>query len=87
MERDPTCQDEAAYSNANQEVHKWFEREEVMWCQRSKLLWLKEGDQNSKFFYTKASQRMKKIRIIRLKVEKGVWMENEVRDQLIRAYF
>lgn len=35
-------------------------QEEVWWAQRAKTQWLKYGDNNTKFFHFKASQRKKK---------------------------
>lgn len=49
------CIDRNTLLLARQEVHTWLEREETLWRQRSKALWLKEGNQNKKFFNTKAS--------------------------------
>jgi hypothetical protein len=42
-------------------------REEMMWLQRSRISWLKEGDRNTKFFHHKAAARAKKNRIKRLR--------------------
>jgi hypothetical protein len=41
-------------------------REEIMWRQRSRIQWLSEGDQNTKFFHQRANGRRKKNKIINL---------------------
>lgn len=50
-------------SRAWREVHVWIEREEMIWKQRSRVQWLREGDKNTKFFHTKASNRRKRNRV------------------------
>uniref|UniRef100_A0A803QSF7 Uncharacterized protein n=1 Tax=Cannabis sativa TaxID=3483 RepID=A0A803QSF7_CANSA len=45
--------------------------------QRSKQLWLKEGDQNSKYFYAMATSRKRNNSIQRLKNDHGIWIDWE----------
>lgn len=44
QERDPTYGYRESHLLARVEVQTWLEREKIMWRQRSKELWLKEGD-------------------------------------------
>jgi uncharacterized coiled-coil DUF342 family protein len=46
-------------------------QEEIMWKQRSRIQWLNEGDNNTKFFHQKASRRRNKNRITQLSQEDG----------------
>jgi hypothetical protein len=45
------------------ELDDLLHQEEMWWNQRSRVLWLKHGDKNTRFFHQKASQRRKKNRI------------------------
>jgi hypothetical protein len=46
-------------------------REEIMWKQRSRIDWLREGDRNTKYFHQRATWRAKKNKIVSLKDENG----------------
>ncbi|WVZ51469.1 hypothetical protein U9M48_002614 [Paspalum notatum var. saurae] len=52
-------------------------REEMMWLQRSRISWLKEGDRNTNFFHRKAMWRAKKNKIKKLKREDGSWCSDQ----------
>jgi hypothetical protein len=42
------------------EVRDLLDKEESMWRQRSRIQWLQGGDQNSRFFHSKATQRKRR---------------------------
>lgn len=50
-------------------------REEHLWCQRSHVLWLKNGDNNTRFFHSHATRRYKKNRIRGVGDELDVWQD------------
>ena len=39
------------------EINVLLDREARMWNQRSKVLWLNNGDNNTKYFHSKATKR------------------------------
>lgn len=62
------------------ELRNLLTQEEKLWQQRAKSAWLKGGDQNSKYFHSRASQRFRRNEIKRLRREDGSWCEGD--DQL-----
>ena len=42
------------------EINVLLDKEVKMWAQRSQVLWLKDGDKNTRFFHNKASQRRRR---------------------------
>ena len=52
-------------------------REEMMWQQRSRIEWLKEGDQNTKFFHSRAVWRARRNKIQKLQDDDGNWVTNK----------
>ena len=70
------------------EINEMMLREEMMWSQRSRALWIKCGDRNTKFFHATASNRQKKNRIEGLNDLEGRWREGEEEvEDIILKYF
>ena len=79
---------EAEIKELRMEVNEVLTKEEIMWKQRSRVEWLQNGDRNTKFFHTVASQRQCKNRIEGLRDSKGVWHEEEgATEAIILDYF
>ncbi|TYH01231.1 hypothetical protein ES288_A09G041400v1 [Gossypium darwinii] len=51
-----------------------YAREESYWAQRSRSKWLKEGDRNTRYFHAKATGRLKKNLIEKLRDMDGNWV-------------
>lgn len=63
-------------------------KEELYWKQRAKLFWLKEGDENTRFFHASASARKKANHISFLENENGVREDNpEAMCNIVKDYF
>lgn len=58
-----------------------------MWRQRSQVLWLLEGDRNTRYFHNKASQLKKTNHFTKIQNNARVWLSGEARDQVITNYF
>ncbi|CAM8892645.1 unnamed protein product [Rhodiola kirilowii] len=71
-----------------EKIDEWRLREEILWRQRSRADWLKEGDRNTSYFHAKATRRKKANTISRLQNEVGEWATDEKQmGDLIKSYF
>ena len=70
------------------EINELLDYETRMWNQRSRILWLKNGDGNTKFFHSRASHRYRKILIMGINDHHGVWKEelNAIAEVLTKFY-
>ena len=70
------------------EINETFIREEVMWNQRSRALWNKCGDRNTKFFHATANQGRRTNKIEGLRGADEVWYDQpEDIEREILEYF
>ncbi|XP_074265047.1 uncharacterized protein LOC141587463 [Silene latifolia] len=70
------------------EVAELNRQEEQYWRQRSRALWLKDGDRNTKFFHLRAGERKRKNHIHKLIDDTGVVREgNEAIACVANDYF
>ena len=69
-------------------IQALMSKEETMWKQRSHVEWLKEGDQNTRYFHCRANQRNKHSYILGFEDEVGDWIEEEGRiGEMVVEYF
>ena len=59
------------------ELNTLLDKECQMWQQRSRTLFLKDGDRNTRYFHSKASQRFRRNRILGLRNEANVWCSDD----------
>ena len=61
--------------------------EEVLWRQKSRMLCIKEGDNNTKFFHKVANSRRRYNHISMLEVNEVIYEdESEMTDQAVQFY-
>ncbi|KAM6568466.1 hypothetical protein CsatB_016451 [Cannabis sativa] len=78
----------AKFQDAQNELFETYAKREVFWRQRSKQLWLRDGDHNSKYFHSLASSRKKHNSTTKLKDSNGDWIgwQDGLTD-VITSYF
>lgn len=59
------------------EIYEWLLREEILWKQRARTDWIREGDNNTKYFHRHASARRSKNTVVALEDEKGSLCKDE----------
>ncbi|WJX27814.1 hypothetical protein P8452_16597 [Trifolium repens] len=65
------------YKELERQHEELLKAQETMWRQRSRAVWLKDGDKNTKFFHNKANQRNKVNYIRKIKDESGTWWKRD----------
>ena len=60
-----------------EEVNQLLDKEAKMWRQRSKIAWLRDGDRNTQFFHSKASQCRRRNYITKLHDANEGWCSGQ----------
>ncbi|XP_022841874.1 uncharacterized protein LOC111365549 [Olea europaea var. sylvestris] len=87
QKKDPATINTEALRTSAEKVQTWMDREELMWKQQPRAAWLEQGDQNTRYFHAKASQRRKTNSITKLLDDQGCWQDGGACNRLITNYF
>lgn len=77
-----------AYKALEKQRDNMLRTDEILWRQRSRAVWLKDGDRNTKKFHSNADQRRKTNAIKKLKDDDEVWWRGDDHlERLLTSYF
>jgi hypothetical protein len=82
MPSEENCAKEAKLQS---DLNCWMSRNELMWRQKSRETWLKDGDRNSRYFHISAVVKRINNSIDAIRGEDGIWIVNlsEVREFVV----
>ena len=81
--RQPSHENGLLENDLQTELSKWLLRSKVVWRQKSRELWLKLGDKNSKFFHLSTIIHRRRNNIDAINNEEGTWIHEsgQIRDK------
>jgi hypothetical protein len=70
------------------ELSDILKQEEIMWFQRSRAKWLKDGDRNTRYYHLKTTHRHKRNNIVMLRMASGEWVDDQQELQsMVNEYY
>ena len=80
-------EEEEIRKEARELYKKWALLEEVSWWQKSREIWPKEGDRNTKFFHQMTNAHRRRNQMNRIKVnERCLTEESEIKEEVSRTF-
>jgi hypothetical protein len=80
--------DQREIRRASDHMQELLYKEEMLWLQRSRIAWLKEGDRNTRFFHQKAVWRARRNKIKKLRDDEGQWNDvPSTMERMASSYF
>ena len=72
---------------AMEDFKKWAIMEEIYWRQKSREIWLKEGDSNTGFFHKMENSHRKRNNVDRIRIDDH-WLNGteEVKTSIVNAF-
>nr|GEX97601.1 reverse transcriptase [Tanacetum cinerariifolium] len=84
----PTADNNARQRLLQKKLEETWRKEKMFWHQRSRVNWIKFGDQNTRFFHLSMIHRSQRNAITMLKNEEGEWVDDVVAlNTLIKNHF
>ncbi|KAJ9682618.1 hypothetical protein PVL29_018523 [Vitis rotundifolia] len=82
-----TMEELEARKEAREDYKNWVLLEEITWRQKSREVWLEEGDRNTGFFHKMANAHRRRNNVDRIKIN-GAWLteENGIREGIANAF-
>lgn len=88
LQKPYTAEDQSEKLRLSQKLNELMSIDEVYWRQRSRAIWLKDGDRNSKFFHRRASNRRKRNKLKGLYDHQGIWQKiPQGIEEVVISYF
>ena len=87
-ERELTWEELDKLQNLRIQIHQiYIKKEEIMWSQRARVNWVKQGDLNTAFFHKMANMRNRKNKILSLKAEREIIKDKDRIRGIIHELF
>ena len=72
---------------AREDYKNWVDMEEVSWRQKSKELWLKEGDRNTRFFHIMVNSHRRGNTLLNININgRRLAQDTEIKEGLVDAF-